>query len=199
MAVTRRAVAATLRRYHAEWQAALARRDYARTRTILGDALTAVSTQANAQLDSETRALHELLALDRRLQGIADGEAPARLPLVKHAFAIAPTRRFRGPWERAIDAADYVGASRVLRRCLAILSRRMAEQTRTQQLLIARLKRLQRTPLRFSHEPARCALCGGDRLPGVDSGRLFVCRECVQKASEILADAGRDRNPSGDP
>ncbi len=191
--MTRRAVASTLRRYHAEWQAALARRDYAKTRAILGEAMAAVSAQSSARLDAETRALHELLALERRLQGMADGDAPPRLPAVKHAFAAAPTRRFSGPWQRALAASDYVGAARVLRRCLAILSRRMADETRSQQALIARLQRLQRTPLQFRAAPARCALCGGDRESGVDSGRLFVCAECVRKAAEILADAGRDR------
>jgi hypothetical protein len=60
-------MAATLRRYRAEWQAALARRDYAATRTILAAAVSAVSKEASADLDTETRALHELLALDRRL------------------------------------------------------------------------------------------------------------------------------------
>jgi hypothetical protein len=186
-------VASTLRQYRAEWQAALARRDYARTRSILGEAMSAVSAQSSARLDAETRALNELLALERRLQRIVDGDAPARLPAVKHAFAAPPTRRFRGPWERALAAADAAGAARVVRRCLAALSRRMAAQTRSQQALIARLERLQRTPLRLHPAPARCALCGGDREPGVDSGRLFVCGECVLKAAEILAEAGRDQ------
>ena len=186
-------MASTLRQYHAEWQAALARRDYARTRAILGEAMAAVSAQSSARLEVETRALHELLALERRLQVVADGDAPARLPAVTHAFAAASTRRFRGPWERALAAADHAGAARVLRRGLAVLSRRMADETRSQQALIARLQRLQRTPLKLHPAPARCALCGGDREPGVDSGRLFVCAECVRNAAEILAAAGRDR------
>jgi hypothetical protein len=184
-------VAATLRRYHAEWQAALTRRDYARTRTILGDALTALSAPTSTLLDAETRALHELLALDRRLHAVADGEAPARWPVAKWAFAVAPLRRFRRSWKRALDAADYGEAARVLGRCLDLLSRQMARKTRSRQSLVARLRRLQRTPLRFSPEPARCALCGGDRRPGVDSGRLFVCTECVEMASEILAAESR--------
>jgi hypothetical protein len=186
-------VASTLRHYHAEWQAALARRDYARTRSILGEAMAAVSAQSSARLEAETRALNELLALERRLQRIVEGDAPARLPAVKHAFAAPSTRRFLRAWERTLAAADAAGAALVVRRCLAALSRRMAAQTRSQQALIARLQRLQRTPLRFRAAPARCALCGGDREPGIDSGRLFVCAECVRKAAEILAEAGRDR------
>jgi hypothetical protein len=184
-------MAATLRRYRAEWQAALARRDYAATRTILAAAVSAVSKEASADLDTETRALHELLALDRRLEDVADSVVPPRLPPVSHAFATAATRRFRGPWDRAIEGADYVGALKVLRRAIGALSRQMAKQTRSQQVLIARLRRLQRTPLEFSLVPARCAFCGGTTQPGIDSGRLFVCTECIQQAYGILGDVGR--------
>jgi hypothetical protein len=67
----------------------------------------------------------------------------------------------------------------------------MAKQTRSQQVLIARLRRLQRTPLEFSLVPARCAFCGGTTQPGIDSGRLFVCTECIQQAYGILGDVGR--------
>jgi hypothetical protein len=189
--MTRRAIAATLRRYRAEWQAALARRDYATTRTILDAAVSAVSKEASAELDTETRALHELLALDRRLEDVANGSVPARLPPATHAFATATTRRFRRPWDRALDAADHVGALKVLRRAIDALSRQMAKQARAQHTLIARLRRLQRTPLEFSPVPARCALCGGTTQPGIDSGRLFVCRECIQQAHGILEDVSR--------
>jgi hypothetical protein len=186
-------MAAILRRYRAEWRAALARRDYATTRTILGAAVSAVSQEASAALDTETRALHELLALDRRLQDVADGHVPPRLPPVRHAFAIPSTKRFRQPWDRALVAADHVGASKVLRRAIAILSRQMAKQARSQQALIGRLRRLQRAPLEFSPVPARCAFCGGVDQPGVDSGRLFICTECVQQAHGILGEVGKRR------
>jgi hypothetical protein len=189
--VTRRATAATLRRYRAEWQAALARRDYATTRTILGAAVAAVSKEASADLDTETRALHELLALDRRLEDVADSVVPPRLPSVSHAFETVATRRFRRPWEQALEGADYNGALKVLRRAIGALSRRMAKQARSQQVLIARLRRLQRTPLEFSFVPARCAFCGGTTQPGIDSGRLFVCTECIHQAYSILGDVGR--------
>lgn len=188
--MTRRATAATLRRYRAEWRAALARRDYATTRSILHTALNAVSKQGSAQLETDIGALHGLLALERRLQDIVDGEAPARLPPVGHAFAVTSTKRFRGPWDRAVEAADYAAASRVLRGAIAAISRQMASRTRSQQGLINQLRRLQRAPLKFSSVPARCALCGGADHPGIDSGTLFVCAECIQKASEILAEAG---------
>jgi hypothetical protein len=183
-------MAATLRRYRAEWQAALARRDYATTRTILDAAVSAVSKEASAELDTETRALHELLALDRRLEDVANQAVPARLPTANHAFATVATRRFRQPWDRAIGAADHAGALKVLRRALEALSRQMAKQARSQNVLIARLRRLQRTPLEFSPIPARCALCGGTTQPGIDSGRLFVCTECIQQAHSILGDVG---------
>ena len=189
--MTRRAIAATLRRYRAEWQAALARRDYATTRTILNAAASAVSKEASAALEAETRALHELLALDRRLEDIAKRAVPARLPTASHAFATSATRRFRGPWDRAMEAALHVSALKVVRRAIEALSREMAKQARSQQVLIARLRRLQRTPLEFSPVPARCALCGGTTQPGIDSGRLFVCTECVQQAHNILADVSR--------
>jgi hypothetical protein len=195
--VTRRTTAATLRRYRAEWQAALARRDFAMTRTILDAALSAVAREATQDLDSETRALHELLALDRRLESIGEGAAPARLPPAKHAFAEPSTRRFRDTWHRAIEEADYVRASRVLRGAMAALSRQLVRRTRSQQALISRLKGLQRTPLEFSPVPTRCALCGGTSHPGVDSGRLFVCTDCIQKASEILAEQTRGEGARG--
>jgi hypothetical protein len=150
--------------------------------------MAAVSREVSADLDIETRALHELLALDRRLQGITDGEMPARMPPARRAFAIPSTRRFLGPWDRSIYTSDYVGASKVLRRAIAVLSRQMAKRTRSQQALINRLRRLQRTPLQFSPVPARCAFCGGTDHPGIDSGRLFICTECIQKAYEILAE-----------
>jgi hypothetical protein len=188
--VTRRATAATLRRYRAEWQAALARRDYAATRTILGAALDAVSKEASASIESEVRALHALLALERRLQDIADGQVRARLPPDDHAFAVPSTRSFRGPWVRAIEGADYVAASKVVRGAIAAISRRMASHARSQQALINQLRRLQRAPLRFSSAPARCALCGGADHPGIDSGTLFICADCIQKAAEILAERG---------
>jgi hypothetical protein len=190
-------MAATLRRYRAEWQAALARRDYATTRAILGAAVSAVAKEASAGLEAETRALHELLALDRRLEDVADRERPARLPLARHAFAIPETKRFRRPWDQAIEGADYVGASKVLRRAIATLSRQMARQARSQQVLIARLKRLQRTPLEFSPVPARCALCGGATQPGIDSGRLFICTECIHQAHGILGDIDRRQGGRG--
>jgi hypothetical protein len=189
--MTRRAMAATLRRYRAEWQEALARRDYAATRTILDAAVSAVSKEASADLDTETRALHELLALDRRLEDVANRAVPPRLPPASHAFATATTRRFRRPWDRALDGADHVGARKVLRRAIDALSRQMAKQARSQHALVARLRRLQRTPLEFSPVPARCALCGGTTQPGIDSGRLFVCTECIRQAHAILADGGR--------
>lgn len=192
--MTRRAMAATLRRYRSEWQAALARRDYAATRTILDAAVSAVSKEASADLDTETRALHELLALDRRLEDVASRAVPPRLPPTSHAFATATTRRFRQPWDRAVDGADYVGAHKVLRRAIDALSRQMAKQARSQNVLIARLRRLQRTPLELSPVPARCALCGGTTQPGIDSGRLFVCTECIQQAHDILEDG---RRPEG--
>jgi hypothetical protein len=189
--MTRRAIAATLRRYRAEWQAALARRDYATTRTILDAAVSAVSKEASAELDTETRALHELLALDRRLEDMASRAVTARLPTANYAFETAATRRFRQPWDRAIGAADQDGAHKVLRRAIEAISRQVARQARSQNALIARLRRLQRTPLEFSSVPARCALCGGTTEPGIDSGRLFVCTECIQQAYSILAEVGR--------
>jgi hypothetical protein len=187
-------MAATLRRYRSEWQAALARRDYAATRTILDAAVSAVSKEASAGLDTETRALHELLALDRRLEDVANKAIPPRLPPTSHAFATATTRRFRQPWDRAVDGADHAGAHKVLRRAIDALSRQMAKQARSQHALVARLRRLQRTPLEFSPVPARCALCGGTTQPGIDSGRLFVCTECIQQAHDILEDR---RRPEG--
>jgi len=192
--MTRRAMAATLRRYRSEWQAALARRDYAATRTILDAAVSAVSREASADLDTETRALHELLALDRRLEDVANRAVPPKLPPASHAFATATTRRFRQPWDRAVDGADFAGAHKVLRRAIDALSRQMAKQARSQHALVARLRRLQRTPLEFSPVPARCALCGGTTQPGIDSGRLFVCTECIQQAHDILEDR---RRPEG--
>lgn len=192
--MTRRAMAATLRRYRSEWQAALARRDYAATRTILDAAVSAVSKEASADLDTETRALHELLALDRRLEDVANRAVPPKLPPASHAFATATTRRFRRPWDRAMDGADHVGARKILRRAIDALSRQMAKQARSQHALVARLRRLQRTPLEFSPVPARCALCGGTTQPGIDSGRLFVCTECIQQAHDILEDR---RRPDG--
>jgi len=195
--VTRRAMAATLRRYRAEWQAALARRDYAATRAILGAALSAVSKEASADLDVETRALNQLLALDRRLQDIVDGEAPLRFPPVSQAFAAPSTRRFRQPWERAIDCEDHAVAATVVRRAIAAISRQMAKRARSQQVLIDRLRRLQRTPLQFSPGAARCAFCGGTQQAGIDSGRLFMCTECIQQAYDILADTRRHNGARG--
>jgi hypothetical protein len=189
--MTRRARAAALRRYRAEWRAALARRDYATTRTVLGAALSAVSKEASADLDTETRGLNDLLALERRLQDISDGEAPVRFPPARRAFETPSTRPFRQPWDLAIDTADYRGASRLLRRAIAALSRQMAKRARSQALLIDRLRRLQRTPLQFRALPERCALCGGTKQPGVDSGRLFICIECIEQAYDILADSHR--------
>lgn len=197
--MTRRATAATLRRYRAEWRAALARRDYATTRNILGTALDVVSREASASLDTDVRALHGLLALERRLQDASVGEAPARFPAAVHAFSVPATKKFLGPWERAVDEQDYVAASNVLRGAIAAISRRMAGHTRSQQAVIDQLRRLQRAPLRFSPVPARCALCGGADRPGIDSGTLFICAECIQKASEILAEAagpGGARRPT---
>jgi hypothetical protein len=187
--VTRRATAATLRRYRAEWRGALARRDYAATRTILGTALDAVSQEASARLAIDVRALHGLLALERRLQDISEGEAPARFPPAVHAFSVPATKRFREPWGRAVEETDYVTASKVLRSALAAISRRMAGHTRSQQALIGQLRRLQRAPLKLSSAPARCALCGCVDHRGIDSGTLFVCAQCIQRASEILAEA----------
>ena len=192
--MTRRSMAATLRRYRAEWQSALARRDYASTRAILGAALSAVSEEASVELDTETRALHELLALDRRVQDITDGEVRARLRPAGHAFAIPSTKRFRGWWDRAVEEADYAGASKVLRQAIAAVSRRVVERTRAQQAVISRLRTLQRTPLVFSPAPARCAFCGGTNHPGVDSGKLFICAECIEKACETLAETAGRRN-----
>jgi len=186
--MTRRAIAATLRRYRAEWQAALARRDYATTRTILDAAVSAVSKEASADLDAETRALHELLALERRLEDVASRVIPAKLPPANDAFKTASTKRFRGPWDRALNAGDHAAALKVIRQAIGALSRHMAKQARAQHMLVARLRRLQRTPLEFSPTPARCALCGGTTRPGIDSGRLFVCTECVRQAHDILAD-----------
>lgn len=196
--MSRRATAATLRRYRAEWKAALARRDYAATRAILGTALDAVSKEASAKLEAEVRALHALLALERRLDAIADGESPARLPPVGPAFSVPSTARFRDEWSRAVEHRDHAAASKVLRAAIAAISRRMASQARSQRELIGQLRRLQRTPLRLCSAPERCALCAGTQLPGIDSGTLFVCSECIHKASEILAEAGglrRSRKP----
>jgi hypothetical protein len=187
--VTRRATAATLRRYRAEWRAALARRDYATTRRIIGTALDAVSQDASAHAKPDVRALHGLLALERRLQEVADGHLHGRLPPAGHAFAVPSTKRFGRPWSQAVEAADHAAASKVLRAAIAAISRRLATHTRSQEALINQLRRLQRAPLAFSSAPARCALCGGADHPGVDSGTLFICAECIQKASEILAEA----------
>ncbi|HEV7501657.1 MAG TPA: hypothetical protein VGQ33_16695 [Vicinamibacteria bacterium] len=192
--MTPRAMAATLRRYRAEWRAALARRDYAATRSILGDALSAVSADTRAALAAETRALNELLALDRRLQDLRDGGARGRIPAARHAFAIPLTQPFGEAWQSAIDQNDHAVASRALGQAIAAVSRRMARKARSQQALIGRLRRLQRTPLEFSAGPARCAFCGGTDQPGIDSGRLFLCADCVRKASEILAEAGAPRD-----
>jgi len=170
------------------WHAALARRDYATTRTILDAAVSAVSKEASADLDAETRALHELLALERRLEDVASRVIPARLPPANDAFKTASTKRFRGPWDRALNAGDHAAALKVIRQAIGALSRHMAKQARAQHMLVARLRRLQRTPLEFSPTPARCALCGGTTRPGIDSGRLFVCTECVRQAHDILAD-----------
>jgi hypothetical protein len=189
--MTRRAIAATLRRYRAEWQAALARRDYAKTRAILDAAVSAVAKEASADLDAETRALHELLALERRLEDVASRAIPAKLPAATDAFKTATTRRFRGPWDRSLKAADPAAALKVVRQAIGALSRHMAKQARAQQMLIARLRRLQRTPLEYSPTPARCALCGGTTRPGIDTGRLFVCTECVRQAHDILADIAK--------
>lgn len=186
--MTRRAMAATLRRYRAEWRAALARRDYATTRTILDAAVYAVSKEASADLDGETRALHELLALERRLEDVASRAIPAKLPPANDAFKTATTRRFRAPWDRAMNAAKHAAALKVIRQAIGALSRHMAREARAQHMLIARLRRLQRTPLEYSPTPSRCALCGGTTRPGIDSGRLFVCTECVRQAHDIVAD-----------
>src|SRR4029079_12229610 len=107
---------------------------------------------------------------------------------VSHAFETVATRRFRRPWEQALEGADYVGALKVLRRAIGALSRQMARRARSQQLLIARLRRLRRAPLECSFVPARCAFCGGTTRPGIDSGRLFVCTECIHQAYSILGD-----------
>ena len=157
----------------------------------MGAALAAVSKEAGAELDTETRALHELLAFDRRLEDVAAREVPPRLPPASHAFATPATRRFRRPWDRAVEGADYVGASRILRRAIATLSRQMAKQARSQQLLIERLRRRLRTPLEFSPDPARCAFCGGTNQPGIDSGTLFICTECVHQAYGIVGEVSR--------
>jgi hypothetical protein len=186
--VTRRTTAATLRRYRAEWRAALARRDYSKTRTILVAALAAVSREAAEDVAAETAALHELLAVDRRLDAICAGEAPARLPPAKQAFAAPSTKRFHDAWLQAIDGADYILASRVVRDAIAALSRHFAKRTRSQQAVIARLKRLQHAPLEFSPAPRRCSFCRGTSQPGVDSGSLFICTDCIQKACEIVAE-----------
>jgi hypothetical protein len=186
--VSKRTTVATLRRYRAEWQAALKRRDYVKTRKILGAALSVVSSEASEGLDRETRALQELLALDRRIQAITDGEAPARLPPARLAFSVPPTCGFRDPWHAAIEAADHHRAARVLAEAIAALSRQLVKRTRSQQALITRLRRLQRKPLVFNPVPGRCAFCGGTTHPGVDTGRIFMCRECVRMAYEILAE-----------
>src|SRR4029079_16594518 len=139
----------------------------------------------------EVRALHALLALERRLQAVADGEGPARLPPLRPALSVPAATRFRGPWGRAVEERDYIGALKVLHGAVAAISRRMASQARSQRELIHQMRRLQRAPLRFSPELARCALCGGTQHPGIDSGTLFVCADCIHKASEILAEAAR--------
>lgn len=195
--MTRRTAAATLRRYRTEWQAALAERDFAKTRTILGAALSAVAREATGDLDKETHALHELLALDRRIEAIVEDEAPARLPPARRAFALPSTKPFRESWHRAIDAADYRAASTVLRGAIVALSAQLANRARSQQTLISRLKRLQRTPLEFAPAASRCSFCGGTSHPGVDSGRLFICTDCIQKAGEILAERSRREAPRG--
>jgi len=186
--VNRCSTAATLRRYRAEWKAALARRDYAKTRTILDAALSAVSSESAEDLDTETGALHGLLALDRRLRAIVEGEAPARLPPAERAFSGPSTRRFLDPWLRAIAERDYVLASSVLRDAIAAASRQLSKRARSQQALISRLKRLQRTPLEYRAIPDRCACCGGTTQAGVDSGRLFMCADCIQQAHEIVTE-----------
>jgi hypothetical protein len=188
-------MAVTLRRYRAEWRAALARRDYQATRAILGAAVSAVSREAAGSLDTETRALHELLALERRLQAIADGDAPLRLPAAGHAFGVPSTARLRRPWDQAVQGDNRAVAFKVLRQAIAALSRRMAQRARAQQALIARLQRLQRAPLQLGLAPARCAFCGGTELPGIDSGRLFMCADCVQQAHDLLADTRPPKGP----
>jgi Arc/MetJ-type ribon-helix-helix transcriptional regulator len=190
--VKRGTTAAALRQYRAEWKAAWARRDYAKTRTILAAAMATLSRETTDELDLETRALHELLALDRRLESIATGEGPSQLPPARQAFEAPSTRGFRDQWQRAVDRADYGSASSVVREAIASVSRQLARRTRSQQALIERLRRLQRRPLEFRSVPMRCALCGGTEQPGVDSGRLFICTDCVLKANEILAEHARD-------
>jgi hypothetical protein len=86
---------------------------------------------------------------------------------------------------------DHLAALKVIRQAIGALSRHMAKQARAQHMLIARLRRLQRTPLEYSPTPARCALCGGTTRAGIDSGRLFVCIECVRQAHDIVADVAK--------
>jgi hypothetical protein len=170
----------------------LARRDYAKTRAILAEAMSTLSRETNEELDAEARALQELLALDRRLDAIMTGEAPTQPPAARLAFGAPSTSLFRDSWQAAVDAADYSSATRVVRDAIASVSRKLVNRTRSQQALIERLKRLQRTPLEFCPVPSRCALCGDTGQPGVDSGRLFVCVQCIVKANEILAEHARD-------
>lgn len=189
--VKRGSTATALRRYRVEWKAALARRDYAKTRTILAAAMATLSRESRDELEVETRALHELLALDRRLESIVAGEAPRQVPSAQDAFDARSTSRFRDDWQRAVAAADLGNASKVVREAIASVSRQLARMTRSQHNLIERLRRLQRTPLEFRSAPMRCALCGGTKQPGVDSGRLFICTDCVLKANEILDEHAR--------
>jgi hypothetical protein len=102
--------------------------------------VSAVSKEASADLDAETRALHELLALERRLEEVATRAIRRSCRLVTDAFKTATTRRFRGPWSRAMDAADHMAALKVIRQAIGALSRHMASQARAQHTLIARLR-----------------------------------------------------------
>jgi hypothetical protein len=186
--MSRRSIAASLRRYRSEWRAALKKRDYMKTRKLAGAALSAVASQNSQDLAPETRALHELLALDRRLQAVANGEAPARLPRARAAFAVPPASEFSMRWQAAVDAADFAQASRIVSGAIAALSRQLLKRIRSQQALIRRLKHLQRKPLSFNPVPTRCAFCGGSDQPGVDSGHLFLCETCVRMAYAMLAE-----------
>jgi hypothetical protein len=191
--MSRRTTAARLRRYRSEWQAALKRRDFIKTRKLAGAALSAVASQNSQDLARETQALHELLALDRRLQAIANGEAPARLPSARAAFTLPSTRELGLRWQSAVDAADFAQASRVVSGAVAALSRQLLERSRSQQALIRRLKHLQRKPLSFNPVPNRCAFCGGSDQTGVDSGSLFMCETCVRMAFALLAEEAEGR------
>jgi hypothetical protein len=173
--MTRRTTAATLRRYRAEWQAALAQRDYAKTRRILGVALSTISTDTLRDLDYDTRSLNALLALDRRLESIREGEAPMRMAFATEAFAASATTRFREAWREAVKTADCPRASKIVRDAIAAVSRALATRARSQQVLIARLKKLQRVPLRLSSSPSRCAFCGGISQPRLDPATYLLC------------------------